>query len=234
MIGTSSITSAAPGDGPYNLAIQRGVAVTDDTRDRLIHLLDRFARVSGDSGTRFELASGEGSEVYFDGKRVTQSYEGMPLVGKVVWEFARAIGAEAVGGLAVGSIPISDAAVAYATFSAKEKLAGFYVLDSAKTHGTKERVYQSFTQDGHELLSGGTKVLIVDDVMTTGGSIGRAIKEVKHRGAHVEGVLVLIDRQDPRADRIRTAAPHFLAVAELDKEGKLRPSPSGLAPAVPS
>ncbi|MCY3506393.1 MAG: phosphoribosyltransferase family protein [Chloroflexi bacterium] len=206
----------------------------DETRDKLIDLLDRFARVSRDADTRFELASGEGSEVYFDGKRVTQSYEGMPLVGQVVWEFARKIGAEAVGGLAIGSIPISDAAVAYATFSAKSKLEGFYVLDSAKTHGTKERVYQSFREDGRELLSKGTKVLIVDDVMTTGGSIGRAIEEVRERGAHVQGVLVLIDRRDDRAESIRKAAPYFYAVADLDEKGNLGPSPTGLAPAIAS
>ena len=198
--------------------------MADETRDKLIDLLDRFARVERDAGTRFELSSGGGSSVYFDGKRVTQSHEGVPLVGEVVWEFANRIGAEAVGGLAVGSIPMSDAAVAYAAFSEKARLAGFYILDAAKDHGTKERVYQSFTEEGKDLLSEGTRVLIVDDVMTTGGSIGRAIDEVRNRGADVEGILVLIDRRDARAEKIRTAAPHFCAIAELEEDGTLRPS----------
>ena len=205
--------------------------MVDETREKLIDLLDRFARVDGVEGTRFELASGEGSNVYFDGKRVTQSHEGVPLVGEVVWEFATRIGAEAVGGLAVGSIPISDAAVAYATFSGKARLAAFYVLDVAKSHGTKERVYQSFTEEGKELLSEGTKVLIVDDVMTTGGSIESAIEEVQWRGADVEGVLVLIDRRDPRAEPIRRAAPHFCAIAELEDDGTLKPASGGRTPA---
>ncbi|MDE2669618.1 MAG: phosphoribosyltransferase family protein [Chloroflexota bacterium] len=202
-----------------------------DTREQLIQLLDEHARVRGGSDAQFELASGEGSNVYFDGKRVTQSSTGIPLVGEVVWEFAAKIGADAVGGLAVGSIPISDAAVAYAALSAKAKLGGFYILDTAKGHGTRERVYQSFTEDGEDLLSEGTKVLIVDDVITTGGSIGRAIEEVRRRGADVEGVLVLIDRQDPRAQDIRTAAPHFCAIAELEEDGTLRPATGGRAAA---
>lgn len=209
--------------------------MTAETRDRLIHLLDRFARVIGDAEeASFELASGEASSVYFDGKRVTQSCEGLPLVGQVVWEFATSIGAKAVGGLAAGSISISDAAVAYAALVSHTELRGFYVLDEKKVHGTKENVYQSFTQNGQAVLSEGTKVLIVDDVMTTGGSIKQAIEEVKGRGAQVQGVLVLIDRQDPRAEDIRRTAVNFFAVAELDKEGKLRPSSTGLTPAIPS
>ena len=203
-----------------------------NAQDQLVSLLDRHARVSQAADGRFTLASGESSSVYFDGKRVTQSYEGMPLVGQVVWEFAKEIGAEAVGGLAVGSIPISDAAVAYATFTkSRPPLLGFYVLDAAKAHGTKEQVYQSYTEDGKELLTEGARVLIVDDVMTTGGSIKYAIEKVRERGAEVLGVLVLIDRGDPRAEAIRNAAPHFRAVAELDQDGSLKASPSVLATA---
>ena len=198
--------------------------MTDDAQRQLIDLLDRFARVRSNSDETFELASGEVSSFYFDSKRVTQSYEGVPLVGQVVWEFATTVGAEAVGGLAAGSISISDAAIAYAAFNALTALRGFYVLGSAKEHGTKERVYQSFTPANTELLVPGAKVLIVDDVMTSGGSLKRVIDELERLGAIVKGVMVLIDRQDTRAEAIRSGDYSFFAVAEADDAGNLRPS----------
>ena len=208
--------------------------LTDDTRDRLIQLLSERARVSREADARFTLASGEVSSFYFDGKRVTQSCEGLPLVGKVVWDFARATGAEAVGGLAAGSIPISDAAVAYAAFTGQQPLQGFYVLAEEKAHGTRERLYHAFTDSGEAFLSKGTNVLIVDDVMTTGRSMMQAIEEVERRGATVRGVLVLIDRRNTAAataNKIR-ADYRFMAVAQSDDEGELTPFRGDLASVV--
>ncbi len=202
--------------------------MTTDAQSRLIHLLDERARVSKGSDARFKLASGEASSFYFDGKRVTQSCEGLPLVGQVVWEFATSIGATAVGGLSAGSISISDAAVAYAAFVSNTELRGFYVLDEKKVHGTKENVYQAFHPHREELLAEGTPVLIVDDVMTTGRSLQQAIDEVHERGAVVRGVLVLVDRQDPKADTIRRGDHKFFAVASADKYGKLTSTSTGL------
>ena len=205
--------------------------MTDDARDRLIQLLSERARVASEGDARFTLASGEISPFYFDGKRVTQSYEGMPLVGKVVWDFAMDIGAVAVGGLSAGSIPISDAAVAYSAFTRQQPLQGFYVLDREKAHGTRERVYQAFTESGNELLAPGTNVLIVDDVMTKGRSMMQAIEEVERLRANVCGVLVLIDRGDSAANDIRTSY-HFDAIAQSDDKGELTPSKSDLASVV--
>ncbi len=204
--------------------------MTDDTRNRLIQLLSERARVSRAGDARFTLASGEVSSFYFDGKRVTQSYEGLPLVGKAVWDFAMATDAEAVGGLSAGSIPISDAAVAYAAFTKQQPLQGFYVLDEEKAHGTRERVYQAFATSGKALLSKGTNVLIVDDVMTTGRSMMQAIAEVENREATVCGVLVLIDRGDggATANKIRTQY-YFDAIAQANDKGDLTPFRGNLA-----
>ena len=206
--------------------------LTDDTRERLIRLLSERAHVSRAADARFTLSSGEVSSFYFDGKRVTLSYDGLPLIGEAVWEFAMATGAEAVGGLSAGSIPISDAAVAYAAFSRQRPLQGFYVLDAEKAHGTRERLYQAFTESG-DALSKGTNVLIVDDVMTTGNSMMQAIKEVERRGASVCGVLVLIDRRvsASAADDIRTIY-HFDAIAQSDDKGGLTRFRSDLASVV--
>lgn len=205
--------------------------LTDDTRERLTQLLRERARVAHEADARFTLASGEVSSFYFDGKRVTLSCEGLPLIGKAVWNFAMATGAEAVGGLSAGSIPISDAAVAYAAFSGQQPLQGFYVLDQEKAHGTRERLYQAFTGSGEALLSKGANALIVDDVMTTGNSMMQAIEEVERRGANVCGVLVLIDRGDTAANSIRTRY-RFDAIAQSDDKGKLTPFRSDLASTV--
>ena len=195
--------------------------MTTGAHAQLVQLLDERASVRGGSHGEFKLASGEASSFYFDGKRVTQSCEGLPLVGQLVWEFAESIGATAVGGLAAGSISISDAAVAYAAFVSHTELRGFYVLADKKDHGTRENLFQAFHPKHERLLSKGTPVLIVDDVMTTGRSLQEAIDEVGKRGAVVKGVLVLVDRKDPEADTIRQGDHEFFAVAEADEDGKL-------------
>lgn len=195
--------------------------MTEKALEELVQLLDERASVRCGPGGEFKLASGEASSFYFDGKRVTQACEGVPLVGQVVWEFATSIGATAVGGLAAGSISISDAAVAYAAFVSHTELRGFYVLDGKKTHGTQENLYQAFDPSHDELLSDGTPVLIVDDVMTTGSSLQQAIDEVQQRGAVVKGVLVLVDRLHPSANSIRHGDYAYFAVSTADEAGRL-------------
>jgi orotate phosphoribosyltransferase len=166
----------------------------------LRELLEDHARIRAEPGKTIKLASGQSTTFYFDAKPVIQSPEGMRLIGKLVWEKAQELRAEAVGGLATGCIPIADAAVAHGAFNDDRRLRGFYVRER-KDHGVGETIYQSFATDGQKLITTGRRVLIVDDVITTGGSIQKAISEIEAKGAKVAGIYVIIDREAPEADR---------------------------------
>ncbi len=174
----------------------------------LLALTERYALIRATAGQTFTLASGTQTTYYFDGKRLIQTPDALPLIGEAVWTFAQQVGAVAVGGLAAGCIPIADAAVAYDAYVGRCGLRSFYVRDTSKEHGTKEKLYQAYFEiDGTSvpLVADGRRVLIVDDVLTTGSSIQQAVDEVEARGAVVAGVLVLIDRQDRRSDELKAA-----------------------------
>ncbi|MEX2081025.1 MAG: phosphoribosyltransferase family protein [Dehalococcoidia bacterium] len=193
----------------------------------LLDLASQWAKLYRAEG--FPLASGERSPYYFDVKRVTLAPEAIAVVGELVYDTAKALAAQAVGGLAAGSIPISDAAMAWAGLHGDFDLRSFYVRDGAKEHGTEETVYTAFSHDGRDLLSPGRKVLVVDDVLTTGRSIQKAIDQVESRSAELVGVLVLIDRQDPAGEPLRHLHG-FRSILEMDAEGNLRLSERLLAP----
>ncbi len=192
---------------------------SDTVRRELLHLMPN-AVVRAAPGAEFTLASGAKSTYYFDAKRVTQAPEAVPLIGELVWNHARDLSAEAVGGLAQGCIPMADAAIAYDAFEGRRGLRSFFVRDEKKEHGTGERVYQAFSPDGRQLVSPGRRVLVVDDVLTTGSSILRAIEEVEERGAIVVGVLVLIDRLDARSMGLKRRY-QVKALYHSDRDGLL-------------
>ena len=192
-----------------------------ETKKQLMSLLASHAVIRAPEGECFELASGAKSRYYFDGKRVIQSPEAFPLIGELIWEHARGVEAAAVGGLAAGCIPIADAAVAFDAYVGKCGLRAFYVRSTKKEHGTKEKLYQAFSEDDNDLVSEGRRVLIVDDVLTTGNSILEAIQEVEARGAEVVSILVLVDRQNPIAnENLRLRYP-VTALFNADSNGDL-------------
>jgi orotate phosphoribosyltransferase len=162
---------------------------------RLLEVSQREAVLRGS----FKLSSGATSDYYIDAKLIMQAPESLPLLGELVWKHAIAVGAEAVGGLAAGCIPMSDAAVMYGGMNGDSRVRGFYVRATEKEHGRGGKVYQSFHPDGRPLLSRGRRVLIVDDVLTTGASIGQAIDEIAKFEVEIVGILVIIDRDAPES-----------------------------------
>ena len=79
----------------------------------------------------------------------------------------------------------------------------FYVRSEKKKHGTESAVFQGLEEDGSEILTPGCRALVVEDALTTGGSIRVALEAVEAAGAIVAGVLLVADRQDPDADWLR-------------------------------
>jgi orotate phosphoribosyltransferase len=139
---------------------------------------------------QFDLASGQSSSYYIDAKIGILSPDGYPLVGRLFADALKEIQFDAVGGSETGAIPIACAvaAVRYTTV--------FFVRRKSKEHGTKKWI------EGP--LAKGNKVVIVDDVVTTGMSVVHAIKHVKDFGADVVKVIVLVDRLAGASERILT------------------------------
>jgi orotate phosphoribosyltransferase len=164
--------------------------------DALRSLLASRAVVRG----RITLSSGIVSEYYFDCKRVMLSAEGAPLVGNA---FLKAIETlpetpGAIGGLTHGADPIISAAMMCAA-AAGLSLDGFYIRKEPKKHGTQKLVENA--------PASGTPVVIVDDVVTKGGSVVQAIDGAESVGCRVVAVIVLVDRLEGGADKIKMRVP---------------------------
>ena len=154
----------------------------------------------------FTLTSGKKSNYYFDGKKVTLSPEGAYQVGKAVFDQLAGVGIDAVGGVPVGAYSMV-AAVALVSHLEGKPIPAFIVREETKEHGTKRRI------EGH--LKEGSRVAIVDDVITTGGSLLRAIKAVEAANCKVVKVIVLVDRNEGGGDRLRQEGYDFTALLSI-------------------
>jgi len=146
--------------------------------------LDLFKSRAFSFGT-FTLASGKKSSYYINSKKVLFCSEAVALLGEALWELTRDLDIQAIGGLEVGAIPMATAAVLWYHQQGRS-LEGFFVRKQAKGHGSQERV--------EGVLPAGSRVAVVDDVLTTGGSVLQAITEVEKAGATVAMVICIVDR----------------------------------------
>ncbi len=150
----------------------------------------------------FKLSSGGTSDYYIDCRLTTLDATGALLTGETVLEEIRSRGwqADAIGGLTLGADPI---VVATSVISAQQgnPIQGFLVRKAEKTHGTGQRI-EGFRQKP-------ARVVIVDDVCTTGASTVQAIEAAREFGFDIVGVLCLVERQEAggRVNVERAAAP---------------------------
>ncbi len=135
----------------------------------------------------FKLVSGRMSNYYFNCKTVTLHPEGMYLIGNVIFGMIRDLAAKGIGGLTLGADPIADA-VAYTSHLKGLPVEAFVVRKNAKSHGTMQWI------EGN--VKAGDKVVIVDDVITTGKSTIEAIARAREAGLEIVKVIALVDRQE--------------------------------------
>jgi len=151
------------------------------TRDRLRDLFRQRALQFGD----FTLASGKKSSYYVNSKKVLFHAEAITLLGDELYAATEDLTFEAIGGLEVGAIPMAAAALT-AFHRHGRALEGFFVRKTAKSHGSQELV------EGQ--VGKGDRVVVIDDVLTTGGSVIQAIRAVEAVGATVLRVVCICDR----------------------------------------
>jgi orotate phosphoribosyltransferase len=151
--------------------------------------LDRLVLERSVKRGHFVLASGRTSTFYIDCRLTTMSAEGLALIGRLGLSALRAQGwnPRSVGGLTMGADPVAYA-IAAASVTAAPIVDAFSVRKEAKAHGTGRRVEGNF--------SAGDKVVVVEDVITTGGSALKAIESIRAEGGEVLGVLAVVDREE--------------------------------------
>jgi orotate phosphoribosyltransferase len=142
----------------------------------------------------FRLASGATSDYYIDGKMVEVFSRSARLIGEILYERTKDLDIAAIGGLEVGAVPLAAAAVISYDLHGRA-MEGFWVRDAVKDHGTRKLI------EGN--LQEGSRVVIVEDVITRGGSTLKAIQGVRALHCEVVRVLALVDRLAGAADLLR-------------------------------
>jgi len=165
---------------------------TGEAREALLGELREHALVIGD----VTLSSGREATYYVDAKRALLRPRAFLATGRLVAERAREVGAAAVGGLTMGADPIACAALAAAGPDAG--LVAFFVRKERKEHGLQRWV------EG-PLLEPGTPCLVVEDVVTTGGSTVQAIERMREEGLEISGTVAVLDRLAGGGEAIEAA-----------------------------
>lgn len=182
-----------------------------DATQRLVDELRTHALIIGD----VVLTSGKTASYYVDAKRAILRPAGFAALGELVAHQAREWGATAVGGLTMGADPVACSALA-GGFDGK----AFFVRKETKQHGLQRRV------EG-PLLDASDRCVIVEDVVTTGGSTLQAIEAVREAGHEIVGVISVLDRLAGGAEKIAAAAgAPYVACTTIDDVYPDRPDRS--------
>jgi orotate phosphoribosyltransferase len=164
--------------------------LSGSARERLIRELREHALVIGE----VTLTSGRKAQYLIDAKRAILRPDGFRALGELVAEEARALGVSAVGGITMGADPIACAALAGGA-----DVKAFFVRKERKEHGLTRWI------EGPP-LEPGERCLVVEDVVTTGGSTIKAIERVRDEGHEVAGVVAILDRLAGGGEAIAEAA----------------------------
>jgi orotate phosphoribosyltransferase len=182
-------------------ALDDNTSSTANARERLLAQLREHALVIGE----VTLTSGARAEYYVDAKRAILRPEGFAALGELLAVQISAWGATAVGGMTMGADPIACAALAGGA-DAK----AFFVRKESKAHGLQRRV------EG-PLLTDEDRCLVVEDVVTTGGSTLAAIQALRDEGRTIVGVVSVLDRLAGGGERIEAAAgAPYVPLATID------------------
>lgn len=180
------------------------MSTSQGLRQRLAELLAERSVKHG----QFTLASGKQSTIYVDARLTTMSPEGMVLIGSAALAEIEKAGwtPDAVGGLTLGADPVAYA-ISHESAAQAKPLRAFTVRKDAKTHGTGKQIEGPFLA--------GDRVVIVEDVITTGKSALQAIDAVEAAGGRVTGVLSVVDREEGGREAINARGYAVISLASL-------------------
>ena len=175
-------------------------------RSQLIRLFHERALKFGD----FTLASGKKSTYYLDGKQISLHSTGLRQVSLGLLALLNDVPFDAIGGMTIGADPIVGGVLVAAAESGRS-LDGFLVRKEAKGHGTQKYV------EGP--VRPGSKVVVIDDVVTTGGSALQAVDRIVEFGCEVVCVVGIVDRKEGGAANFAARNLHFRALLSIEDFG---------------
>jgi orotate phosphoribosyltransferase len=184
------------------------MASADAARTRLIEIVKVR---SFSTGGETKLASGRSSTYYFNMKPSMLHPEGAHLIATLVLDSIKGEDVDLVGGLEMGAVPLASA-VAVMSHTKGWPLQAFFVRKQAKEHGAKKLIEGLAPTE--TLL--GKRVIILEDVTTTGGSSMKAVEAVKAEGGNIVRVISIVDRLEGAADSFKVAGVPFSAVLTVD------------------
>ena len=176
----------------------------DKARKQLFRIIKRDAYAEG----KFLLSSGKISNYYIDCRKVTLSSEGAYFAAIVILDLIKNRKIDAVGGPTIGADPIIGAVSVLSLIRHKRPIKAFLVRKSAKSHGLKRQI------EG-PALGKGRKVVVIDDVATTGGSLIDTISCLRKKGIKVDMVITLVDRNEGAREKLKKAKCKFVSVFNI-------------------
>ncbi|HEY6538774.1 MAG TPA: orotate phosphoribosyltransferase [Candidatus Dormibacteraeota bacterium] len=169
----------------------------------------------------FLLSSGRRSPYYFDGRLVTLHPQGSLLVGRAILKLAREDGVTKIGGPTVGADPVVTAVALCSALDGGPELSGFIIRKEAKEHGAGGWC-------AGPVPGPGDAVAVVDDTLTSGGSLLRAAEQVAAAGARVVALYTLLDREEGGRERLEAMGYRYRSV--FVRTDLLAPDGQALAP----
>lgn len=146
----------------------------------------------------FTLSSGKKSDYYFDCRQSSLNPEGAFLIGELFFEMLKDMDIQAIAGMTMGADPLVTA-TSLAAYGKKVSLPALIVRKEAKGHGTARYV------EGLANVKEGDKVIMLEDVVSTGGSVLKACKRIESAGLKVEGIFCILNREEGAAESIEAA-----------------------------
>lgn len=155
------------------------------------------------------LVSGRKSNFYIDVKQTALNAEGAYLIGSLIFQIVKKEfkDAKAVGGITMGADPLSTS-TSLISYQEDDMLHAFYIRKEAKSHGTGRFI------EGIKNLKEGMKVVILEDVVTTGGSTIKACERAKEFGLDVLGIISIVDRQEGGRENIEEKGYKFISIID--------------------
>src|SRR5579872_4279795 len=160
------------------------------SEERLLEIIRRKSLLRG----QFKLASGAISDYYLDMKPTSFDPEGASLIGEIICAMlVEDRDVDSIGGLELGAVPIVAAVCARSW--PKQPVQGFVVRKEAKDHGTARKIDGNFKPN--------SKVVLIEDVTTKGGSVMQAVRAVRAQGAEIKRIITIVDRLEGARDNLK-------------------------------
>lgn len=158
---------------------------------------------------KFVLSSGRESSYYIDCRKVTLTSQGAYAAGLLILDIIKDKRIDAVGGPTIGADPIVGAVSVLSLLKYNKPLKAFLVRKSAKSHGLKRQIEGPHLEKGY-------RVVVIDDVATTGGSLIEAVSALRETGIKVELVVVLVDRNEGAKEILKKAKCKLISIFKIE------------------